>query len=460
MAMKPFDPATEPFLNGIFAPTTRECTDAPLELLAGALPADLAGTYYRNGPNARFPPIGSYTYPLDGDGMVHAVTFEGGRATYRNRFVRTPSIVAEERAGRALWGGVMTPIMPAPAAAPEMAGAYKDLPDVNVVAHGGRFLALAEGGRPFALDTHLATLGPFDYGGKLAQGFTAHPKIDRATGEMIVFRYGFAPPLLTWAVIGADGTVTREETPIAVDATYMIHDCVITASWLVLFVAPALFDFAASPPLRWDPARGTRIALVPRDGGPVRWIATEPFWVWHFANGYETRDAAGATHIVIDFARWDAPSFLPGARGEGSIVRARLDPVARTARFDTIDGGLAEFPRIDDRLVGTPHRYVYIVQKTPAAGRGHWDLLRRYDMTTGRAATFTPGAPIGEPVFAPARAATAEDAGYVLAYRFAGSDTHLVVLQADRLEAAPVAVLRMPQRVPVGLHGIFVPAPS
>jgi len=196
-----YDPATDPFLNGVFAPTQTELDGAPAQVIAGALPPDLRGTYYRNGPNPRFPPLASYTYPLDGDGMVHAVRFADGHATYANRYVRTPSIAAEERAGRALWGGVMTPVMPSPAEAPEMHGMYKDLPDINVVHHAGRLLALAEGARPFEMTPKLATLGPWYFGGSLAEGLCAHPKVDPLTGEMIAFRYAFEKPFLTWSIV-------------------------------------------------------------------------------------------------------------------------------------------------------------------------------------------------------------------------------------------------------------------
>lgn len=456
--MNPFDAATDPFLTGIFAPQRSELAATPVTVTSGEIPRDLAGTYYRNGPNARFAPIGSYTFPLDGDGMIHALTFENGRATYRNRFVRTPSVRAEERAGRALWGGLMTPITPSAQDVPEMGGQYKDLPDVNVVRHAGRLLALAEGGRQFELDDTLATVGAFDWSGRLSQGFCAHPKIDPATGEMIVFRYGFAPPLLTWAAIGADGLVTRDETPIEIDATYMIHDCTITRSWLVLFVCPLRFDLTGGPPFVWDPDKGTRIALVPRNGGSVRWITTDAFWVWHFANAYE-ETRAGATSIVVDFARWDLPPFGAGARtGGGQVVRARLDPAAGTARFDVVNPDMAEFPRIDDRRIGAEHRFVYVAQKHPGAGRGNWDLLRRFDMGNGEVQTFAPGAPIGEPVFAPMHGRRGEDEGYVLTYRHLEDHTELLVLRAAQIDGPPAAVLRMPQRVPVGLHGSFVTA--
>ena len=81
------DEIDNPYLHGIHAPTTVETVshDLPVE---GELPEDLAGTYLRNGPNARVAPSNLYHW-FDGDGMVHSVQLHGGKATYRNRYVRT-----------------------------------------------------------------------------------------------------------------------------------------------------------------------------------------------------------------------------------------------------------------------------------------------------------------------------------------------------------------------------------
>jgi carotenoid cleavage dioxygenase len=453
-----YDSTHDPYLTGAFAPTQTELEGAPAQVIAGELPGDLSGTYYRNGPNPRFPPLGSYTYPLDGDGMIHAVRFADGRSTYTNRYVRTPSMAAEERAGRALWGGVMTPIMPKPDEAPGMDGQYKDLPDINVVPHAGRLLALAESMRPFTMTPDLSTVGPYDFGGKLAQGICAHPKVDPLTGEMIAFRYAFEKPFLTWSVIDRDGNVTRADTPIDIDAPYMIHDCAITRSYLVLFVCPALFDLASAQVLRWAPERGTRIALVPRDGSPVAWIDTAAFWVWHFANAYEEVGANGATTVVVDYAHWSALSMGQEAV-QGHVARARIDPAQRRVTFDTIDARMAEFPRIDDRRIGTPHRYFYCAGKDDAIGRGEFNRIRRYDPHTGECVEYAPeGGRIGEPVFAPSVADLGEGAGYVLTYVYRGDTTDLAVLRAAELEGDPVCILRMPQRVPMGLHGCWVPS--
>ena len=106
--LHPVDMAGEAFLSGRFAPVTTEITADHLAV-EGTLPPDLTGHYVRNGPNPEFVPLGSYTYPLEGDGLVHRVWLEGGAARYANRWVRTNGLKAEERAGHAPYGGLMSP---------------------------------------------------------------------------------------------------------------------------------------------------------------------------------------------------------------------------------------------------------------------------------------------------------------------------------------------------------------
>lgn len=460
------DVASVPQLNGIFAPVQDELTDVACEVVRGALPDDLTGTYLRNGPNPRFPPIGSYTYPLDGDGMVHAFTCGGGRARYRNRYVRTPSMAAEEKAGHALWGGVMTPIVPsADVVGPELAAKpFRDMPDIHIVRHGGRLLALSEGDQPFALNDDLRTAGPWSFSGSLLQGMCAHPKIDPVSGDMVVFRYGFDAPLLSWAVIDARGAVTRGPEPIEIDASYMIHDCAITEHYLVLFVCPLRFDFTGNDVLRWEPERGTRIAVVSRNvaGGEVQWFHTDAFWVWHFANAYEIRDTDGG-RIVIDYPHWSQPGFGQAAHATGGVRRMVLNIAKGSVSIEQRDDSLCEFPRIDDRRLGRPYRYFHAAAKDPTSpgGLGVWNALRRYDLQTGTVTERHMGKQaVGEAIFAPRAGADTgdENAGYLLTYVYDTErlDTHLLILNAADIAGEPVATLRMPRRVPFGLHGSWI----
>src|SRR5215470_12081907 len=99
----------DPHLSGNFAPVGPEIDAADLPVISGRIPPELSGAYMRNGPNPLFKPI-TYTFPFDGDGMIHAVYLDNGRARYRNRFVQTRSLDVERRAGRAVYGGFARPM--------------------------------------------------------------------------------------------------------------------------------------------------------------------------------------------------------------------------------------------------------------------------------------------------------------------------------------------------------------
>ena len=72
--------------------------DAPFLKIVGELPRELNGTLYRNGPNPQFDSPGAHWFV--GDGMLHAFHLEEGRASYRNRWVRTPKWIAEHDADK------------------------------------------------------------------------------------------------------------------------------------------------------------------------------------------------------------------------------------------------------------------------------------------------------------------------------------------------------------------------
>ncbi len=176
--LEPVDPASNPYLSGRFAPVQDEVEMKDLTV-EGAIPTDVAGAFIRNGSNPQFTPLGSYTYPMEGDAMLHGVWLEGGAALYRNRFVRTKGFVAEARAGRPLFGGLMTPTFVDPSllgANPDPGWPFRLDPFINVIRHGEGYLALGEGVPPYQVTADLDTVGLFDFGGALNAGMTAHPE--------------------------------------------------------------------------------------------------------------------------------------------------------------------------------------------------------------------------------------------------------------------------------------------
>ena len=157
------------------APIPMEC-DAPFLKVVGELPRELSGTLYRNGPNPQFEVSGAHWFV--GDGMLHAFHLENGRASYRNRWVRTPKWQAEHDAGRALFGGFGRKLPDAPASTIQDGG----VANTNIIFHAGRLLALEEGHLPTEIEPGtLNRRGYCDYGGAIAGPFTAHPKIGRAS---------------------------------------------------------------------------------------------------------------------------------------------------------------------------------------------------------------------------------------------------------------------------------------
>ena len=158
------------FQRDNYAPVTDELTefDLPVE---GAIPAELDGWYLRNGPNPRQATAHWFT----GDGMIHGVRIEGGRAAwYRNRWVQTDSFKEDFP----LYNADGTRNLRAAKA------------NTHVVNHAGKTLALVESSLPYEISNDLETLGAYDFGGKLVDSMTAHPKICPTTGELHFFGYG------------------------------------------------------------------------------------------------------------------------------------------------------------------------------------------------------------------------------------------------------------------------------
>jgi carotenoid cleavage dioxygenase-like enzyme len=462
------DPAQNPYLSGRFAPVHREVTSSEVTV-EGSVPTDLVGTYIRNGPNPKFPPLGSYQYPMEGDGMLHSVSIEPGQVSYRNRWVQTQGLQAEERAGKALFGGLMTPaFVDQTLLGPDPDPGWPSKLDafVNIVRHADRYLALEEGMPCYEVSPALETIGRYDFAGALPKGLTAHPKIDPVTGEMVIFRYDTETPFLTWSVVGPDGVVTKSETEVkGVDRGYMIHDFAITEHHLVLGLGPAVFDIAAmlagGPLLSWKPELGMRIAVIRRDGvGDPRWIDTDAFWVWHYGNAYDDGDT-----IQLHFPRWNLPGFLvPGTAAMCSYVRTALSPSRGTIDTTVLHEAISDFPRIDDRKLGHAARYVIVTAVSGAAelAPGEHDALCRVDLESGDWEQYESGGAINEAVFAPRPGGSEELDGYYLAFvnELHREHTYLGIWDAADFPQNPQAKLHLPQRVPNGLHGNWFPAVS
>ncbi|MBW0088468.1 carotenoid oxygenase family protein [Pseudonocardia sp. KRD-184] len=458
-----------PYLLGVHAPVRDEITAGDLEVI-GQIPRDLNGVYLRNGPNRRYDAPGRYHW-FDGDGMVHAMAFEDGTARYRNRYVRTAALTAEEAAGRALWSGVMESPRGNPVGTARGLP-FKDSANTDLVHHDGRVLATWYlCGQPMSLDPlSLETIGAETFLGTLRGDVMAHPKSDEATGELMWFDYGARDPLLRYGVVGASGRIEHEIT-IDLPGPRLPHDMAITENFSVLMDLPLTQDAAAAREGRYkiafDRETPARFAVVPRRGTEVRWFTAEPCYIYHVVNAFED----GAT-IVMDVCRVTRPAPVPTRPGplgkllgylrlDARLHRYVLDLTTGTTTETQLDDANTEFPSIDARLTGRAARYAYSVHIADTE-TVLFDGLLRHDRVTGERQEhrFGPGRYGSEAPFAPRDGSTGEDDGYLVSFvtdeRTGRSEVE--VLDASDLTAGPVARVLLPRRVPVGFHATWVRA--
>jgi carotenoid cleavage dioxygenase len=442
-----------PYLLGNYGPVATEetVTDLPV---TGTLPTGLNGRYLRNGPNPVTPPDPATYHWFTGDGMVHGIRLEGGRARwYRNRWVRSASVA--EALGES------------PRPGPIVEG-MDFSPNTNVIAHAGRTFAIVEaGGRPYELTGELETVGPSDFQGTLPAGYTAHPKRDPRTGELHAVSYYWAwGNQVQYSVVGVDGRV-RRTVDIPVGGPVSIHDMSLTERYAVIYDLPVVFSPEALAegsmfPYRWSKEYQARVGLLPLEGGAddVLWCEVDPCYVFHPMNAY---DEDGA--VVVDVVRHPAmfATHLVGPyEGAPVLERWRIDPAAGKVMTQLLDDRAQEFPRVDERVVGRPHRYGYTARLDDRArdedGFTMGSALIKHDLAAGSSQTRAFRGVAGEAVFVPESATSGEDEGHVLSlvYDTERQASDLVVLDARSFTGDPVAVVHLPVRVPYGFHGNWV----
>lgn len=464
------------FLTGNFAPVRGEhdFTDLPV---AGALPATLAGALYRVGPNPQFDPRDDSYHWFAGDGMVHAFRLEGGKAAYRNRWMRTPKWRLENRAGKALFGTFGNPATSDPAVIGHSTGTA----NTNIVSHGGRLFALEESHQPFEFDPlTLESKGYRDFGGVVSSRFTAHPKADPKTGELHFFAYSAGGPGTTemqYGVLDGECRVTRLETFHAPYAS-MVHDFAATAGHVLFPVMPLTSSMErvmrGKPMFAWEADRAVHIGILPKgaDISAMRWLDTDACHVFHFMNAWEEDGKISVLAMEAEMAPgMPCADGRPGdpAKSAARLARWTIDLGSPPGKIERtiIDDVPAEFPMIDERYAGRRNRYGWTVCHADGKTRNEaentlYGTLTCHDFATGRRQRFSlPGGDVlSEPVFAPRHAAAGEGDGWIMAtaWRQAEQRSDLLVFDATDIEAGPIAAVQLPGRIPFGFHGAWVPA--
>ncbi|HEY9907336.1 MAG TPA: carotenoid oxygenase family protein, partial [Thermosynechococcaceae cyanobacterium] len=347
----------------------------PLPVLAGTVPIGLRGSLYRNGA-ARLERGGQRVgHWFDGDGAILKVEFTPTGATGLFRYVQTAGYQQEEQAGMFQLSGYG--MLPPGQWWQRWGKGLKNAANTSVIALPDKLLALWEGGPPHAIDLEsLSTLGLDDLQGLENLPYSAHPKVDPATGD--IFNFGVslgAKARLNLYRSDRTGQI-RQKGSIDLPGLPVIHDFVLAGRYLVFCIPPVRLNplpilaylKTYSDALHWQPDLGTEIIVVDRASlEVVSRTQTEPWYQWHFGNGYELADGSVVLEIVR-YADFQTNQFLKEvARGQtqtfapGSFWQLRLNPqTGKVLEMQQILDRPCEFPIVPTAAVGQPHRDTYL----------------------------------------------------------------------------------------------------
>ena len=468
-----------PVLQGGFAPVTQERV-IELTDVQGEIPKDLNGMYVRNGPNRRFEAPGRYHW-FDGDGMLHAVQFDRGRAIYRNRWVQTQGLQEELAAGQALWQGIKDPPRKDRPDAP-----LKNTSNTDVKFYNGQLVSMWYlGGTPYNVAPgDLSTTGTLDLDARLkGLPVSAHSKVDERTGEFLFFAYGKEAPYMHYGVMDRHGAL-KTFMPVQLPGPRLPHDMAITPNYSVVHDLPLFYDMdafnAGRHKLKFYHEMPSRFGVIPRHGTPdqIRWFEAKPTYMYHVSNAWEEDDGQGGTEIVmtgtpfrlprdwrgnVDVDRF--PKMLANLEHDFMFYEWRFNLRTGQTRERVIDDIInQEFPVINSWMQGHKTRYSWnmLMGRINRAEDPRFCGIVRYDLERDSCTTYHEGVHkwYSEPPFAPADHAKAEDDGYLVGFMWddVAQQSFVTVFDARDISKGPVARIRIPVRVPNGFHATWVSA--
>lgn len=446
--------------------------------IRGTIPAELSGTFLRNGPGTMEMGGRQYGHWFDGPGMISAVTFTGGRAHFRNRYVRTRKYVDESRNNKILYrgfgtqreGGLLANFM-RPLSNPA---------NTNIYWHAEKLCAFYEGSQPYRLDpATLDTEGVELYDGGLnsMKAMSAHGKVNYRTGRFINFGVNVTGLGLTGLKYALDLYDIDPQGRIASTCRIplshfpFVHDFGVTENHALFLISSVTMGVAG-------PLFGTRPvseAAEYRMNRPVQGIIVDlgsmqvvrrfelpPALIVHFGNSYEQGD-----ELVTNFIRSTDVGNFSGLKDVFKLERMLGAPLCqyrvnlRTGEInheEFFHAPPGEFPTWDARETCYPTRWAYYVAPVDNGSPYFFNAVVKLDTTTGNFSTrdFGPDRYTSEALFVHRPGGSADDDGYLLSFVYDARlhRTEIVILDARDLEHE-IAAVKLSHHVPFGFHGHF-----
>lgn len=481
---KNFDPHVQ--IAGNYAPVPEQPVSHSLPV-TGVIPDCINGVYLRNGSNPFFEPLAGH-HLFDGDGMIHAVTIAGGRASYACRFTETERLVQEKAIGRPVFPKAVGELHGHSGIARLLLFYARGLFGLIDHSHGtgvantglvyfnGRLLAMSEDDLPYHVrittSGDLITIGRYNFEGQLNSPMVAHPKIDPDSGELFALSYNFThKPYLKYFRFSPNGKMSPEiEIPLEIPT--MMHDFAITENFIVIPDQQVVFNLkkmlTGGSPVTYDEKKNPRFGFLPKnatDSSNLRWVNSPAnTFCFHLWNAWEETESH---EIVVIGSCMTPPDSIFNERNEefkAVLTEIRLnlrtgESTRRAIVSESEDVNL-EVGVVNPNRLGRKARYVYLAITEPwpkACG------FAKVDVSSGEIKKYIYGDQRygGEPYFLGTEMgfdSEREDDGFVMVFVHDEKKWRSELQIVNAIDLKLEACVELPSRVPYGFHGTFVRA--
>ncbi|MEZ5743299.1 MAG: carotenoid oxygenase family protein [Sphingomonadaceae bacterium] len=470
-----------PSYTGFNTPSRIEADIANLSH-EGTIPAELNGAFFRVQPDPQFPPRLGDDIAFNGDGMITRFHIHDGQCDFRQRWAKTDKWKLENEAGKALFGAYRNPLTDDES----VKGRYRSTANTNAWIYAGKLWAMKEDSPALLMDPATMESEAFEtwQGRMKSQTFTAHPKIDPKTGNMVAIGYaasGLCTDDVSYMEIAPDGELVREAW-FKVPYYCMMHDFGITEDYLLVHIVPSIGSWErlekGLPHFGFDTTMPVYLGVIPRKDGvadeDIRWFRRDNCFASHVVNAWQE---GSKIHFLIPESKNNFFPFFPDVHGapfkpEESVTHITdwvVDMASNGDEFERIErltDTFSEFPRIDDRFTGQKTRWTWGLEvdlKRPieavggSAGGAPMNCLFLKDLETGAEQHWWAGptSTLQEPCFIPRSADAPEGDGWIVQVcnRLEERNSDLLIFDALEIEKGPVAIVHIPIRLRFGLHG-------
>ena len=217
----------------------------------------------------------------------------------------------------------------------------------------------------------------------------------------------------------------------------------------------------------WRPQLGTQILICDRDNlSLVSQETTEPWFQWHFTNGYQEQNGAMEIELVRyeDFTTNQYLQEVATGKTEtavkGRLWSIKINPqTGQVLASKPLVERHCEFPVVAPHQVAQPWRYSYF--STHAEGvspeQEMFNAIARFDRQTGALTLADMGEQIypSEPLYVPQPDNL--DRGWLLTVVYDGNRdrSEVRIYHSDRLNEEPICRLALPSPIPHSFHGTW-----